>query len=140
MLLLLFYLLPNSYHCKDLAASNQTSRRLQAAELERMQQELALVQQQLDTEASVRAAAVGFLHAKAGSHQESVVAWHARCEEDLLSKERDVEVRQHLQLPSPVAELKSRAVADCVRVARVSDDQKLESAGVKHFKSAVTCA
>jgi hypothetical protein len=81
-----------SYHANDLSAANQTQRRLQAAELERMQQELAQLQQQLEIEASVRAAAVTCLAAKAAHHAESAAGWHTRREEDVVSKEREIEV------------------------------------------------
>ena len=81
-----------SYHAKELAASNQTQKRLQEAELQHMQQELQLLEQQLELEGAVRAASVSFLAAKAGSLQEATVSWHSRREDDAQSKERELEV------------------------------------------------
>lgn len=82
----------HSYHAKELAAANQTSKRLQQAQLHRMQQELQLLEQQLDLEGAVCTATVSFLNSKASSLQDDSVSWHARREEDAQNKEREVEV------------------------------------------------
>jgi hypothetical protein len=57
-----------------------------------MQQELQQLQQQLEVEGRVRAAAVSFLAAKAASHQEAALSWHQRREQDGHGKERAIEV------------------------------------------------
>lgn len=81
-----------SYHAKELAAANQTSKRLQEVQLQHMQQELQLLEQQLDIEDAVRSTTVSFLNSKASSLQEATVGWHSRREEDAQNKEREVEV------------------------------------------------
>jgi hypothetical protein len=83
----------SSYHAKELAAANQTSRRLQNLQLQHMQQELQLLEQQLDIERAARSTAVSFLNSKASSLHDATVSWHARQEEDALTKEREIEVR-----------------------------------------------
>lgn len=52
-----------------------------------------MVQQQIEIELSVHAAAVEFLSSKASTLQEDASAWHNRREDDARAKERELEVR-----------------------------------------------
>jgi len=92
-----------SYHAKELEAGNQTGRRLQEAQLRRMQEELQLLEQQLEIEGAVRSASVSFLAAKASNLQEASVLWHSRREEDAQNKEREIEVGTGVGLSSSAA-------------------------------------
>jgi Skp family chaperone for outer membrane proteins len=81
-----------SYHAKELAAANQTSRRLQEVQLQHMQQKLQTLEQQLEIEGAVPATTVSFLNLKAGSLQEATASWHSKREEDALNREQELEV------------------------------------------------
>lgn len=83
-------------HRKDLAATNQATRRQQHSTLDDMEAQLALLQQQIDIERSVHTAAVEFLGSREGLLQEDAVSWHSRREEDGRAKERALEVRARL--------------------------------------------
>lgn len=91
-----FFLYGSSYHAKKLVAANQTSRRLQNLQLQQMHQELQLLEQQLEIERASQSTTVSFLNSKANSLHDATVSWHARQEEDALTKEREIEVRHCL--------------------------------------------
>eukprot|EP00882_Tetradesmus_deserticola_P024171 GHRQ01026403.1.p1 GENE.GHRQ01026403.1~~GHRQ01026403.1.p1 ORF type:complete len:280 (+),score=130.70 GHRQ01026403.1:1215-2054(+) len=90
------------FHKKDLAATNQATRRQQHSTLDDMEAQLGLLQQQMEIERSVHAAVSDFLSSKAGQLQDDSVGWHGRREEDGRTKERALEV-------SPAAAACSRA-------------------------------
>lgn len=125
-----------SYHAKELEAGNQTSRRLQEAQLRRMQEELQLLEQQLEIEGAVRSASVSFLAAKASNLQEASVSWHSRREEDAQNKEREIEVGTGVGLSSSTALKWSTPKSIRLLSSLIQATQRTRSAGASN---AVEC-
>ena len=61
-----------------------------------MEQELLLLRQQIDIERNIHAAALEYLSQVSSGLQEQTVSWGTRRDEDLHSKERDIEVGEEM--------------------------------------------
>jgi hypothetical protein len=82
----------NRFHEKELSAGNAYTRRTQHSTLDALEQRLALLRQQIDMERSVHASGSEHLAKATAELQEQTARWRARREDDLHSKDRDIDV------------------------------------------------
>lgn len=80
------------YEAKEGLAINDHNRRVQANGLSELRKELSLVRQQVDIEGAVHATTAEFMKKLSGRLQSESVVWSQRREDDLLNRERDLEV------------------------------------------------
>lgn len=80
------------YEAKEGLAINDHNRRVQSTGLSDMRKELSLVKQQIDIEKAVYATTAEFMKKLSGRLQSESVVWSQRRDDDLLNRERDLEV------------------------------------------------
>lgn len=80
------------FMAKELTASNESGKRLEHTTLDDMRKELGLLRQQIEIEKSVHAATADFIRKLSTKLQEEAVNWTRQHEEDLSSKERELEL------------------------------------------------